>query len=73
MLLPGESHGRWGLVGYKESDTTKQNTHTHTHTLICKGGKKILVSLSFKIFGWALVTKCRLTRGKEKFINVYVS
>ena len=32
-LLPGESHGQQGLVGYspwgrKESDTTKQHTHT---------------------------------------------
>ena len=34
-LLPGKSHGRGSLVGYglwgcKESDTTKQLTHTHT-------------------------------------------
>ena len=38
LFLPGESHGQRGLVGYslwgcKESDTTKQLTHTHTHTL----------------------------------------
>ena len=37
VFLPGESHGRRDLVGYglwgcKESDTTKQLTHTHTHT-----------------------------------------
>ena len=36
-FLPGESHGRRGLVGYslwgcKELDPTKQLTHTHTHT-----------------------------------------
>ena len=36
VFLPGESHGQRGLVGYslwgcKESDTTKQLTHTHTH------------------------------------------
>ena len=35
--MPGESHGQRGLVGCglwgcKESDTTKQLTHTHTHT-----------------------------------------
>ena len=34
LFLPGESHGQRGLVGYslwgcKESDTTKQLTHTH--------------------------------------------
>ena len=34
VFLPGESHGQRGLVGYslwgcKESDTTKQLTHTH--------------------------------------------
>ena len=37
VFLPGESHGWKGLVGYslwgcKESNTTKQLTHTHTHT-----------------------------------------
>ena len=37
VFLPGESHGRKGLVGYslwgcKELDMTKQLTHTHTHT-----------------------------------------
>jgi len=36
VFLPGESHGQGGLVGCslwgcKESDTTKQLTHTHTH------------------------------------------
>ena len=35
VFLPGESHGQQGLVGCslwgcKESDTTKQLTHTHT-------------------------------------------
>ena len=34
VFLPGESHGRRGLVGYslcgcKESEMTKQRTHTH--------------------------------------------
>ena len=37
VFLPGESHGQRGLVGCslrgcKESDPTKQLTHTHTHT-----------------------------------------
>ena len=38
VLLPGKSHGRKSLAGYrpwdhKESDTTEQmSTHTHTHT-----------------------------------------
>ena len=37
VLLPGESHGRRGLVGCslwgcKESDMTKQLKHTHTYT-----------------------------------------
>ena len=37
VFLPGESHGQRGLIGYslwghKESDMTKQLTHTHTHT-----------------------------------------
>ena len=37
VFLPGESHGRRGLVGCglwgcKELDTTKQLTHTHTHS-----------------------------------------
>ena len=37
MFLPGESDGWRGLVGCglwgcKESDTTKQLTHTYTHT-----------------------------------------
>ena len=37
MLLPGESHGQRGLVGYslwgcKESDKTEQLTHTHMTT-----------------------------------------
>ena len=40
MFLPGESHGQRGLESYslwgcKESDTTKQLTHTHTHTHLC--------------------------------------
>ena len=35
VFLPRESHGQRGLVGYslwgcKESDTTKQLTHTHS-------------------------------------------
>ena len=39
-VLPGESHGRRGLEGYglwgcKESDTTKQLTHTHTKKTGC--------------------------------------
>ena len=39
MFLPGECHGQRGLVGYslwgcRESDITKQLTHTHTHTHI---------------------------------------
>ena len=38
LFLPGESHGQRGLVGYslwgcKESDTTKQLTHTHTYII----------------------------------------
>ena len=41
VFLPGESHGRRGLVGYslwgcKESDTTKQLTHTRH---LCHGEK----------------------------------
>ena len=37
VFLPGKSHGWRSLVGYtpwsrKESDTTEQLTHTHTHT-----------------------------------------
>ena len=37
VFLPGKSHGHRNLVGYspwacKESDTTEQLTHTHTHT-----------------------------------------
>ena len=37
VFFPGESHGKRGLVGYdlwgcKESDTTEQLTHIHTHT-----------------------------------------
>ena len=36
VFLPGEPHGQRSLVGYspwgrKESDTTEQLTHTHTH------------------------------------------
>ena len=38
VFLPGESHGQRSLEGYspwgrKESDTTEQLTHTHTHHL----------------------------------------
>jgi len=38
VFLPGKSHGQRNLVGYspwgcKESDTTEQLTHTHTHKL----------------------------------------
>ena len=38
VFLPGESHGQRSLEGYspwgrKESDTTEQLTHTHTHTI----------------------------------------
>ena len=45
VFLPGESHGRRGLVGYslwgcKESDTTKQLTHTHT--IMFKEGKETI-------------------------------
>ena len=41
MFLPGESHGWRGLVGYslwgcKESDMTKQLTHTHTGGVVVK-------------------------------------
>ena len=37
LFLPGESHGQRNLAGYiprgrKESDTTEQLEHTHTHT-----------------------------------------
>ena len=44
-FLPGESHGRRGLMGCglwgcKESDTTKQLTHTHT--IMFKEGKETI-------------------------------
>ena len=44
VFLPGESHGQRGLVGYslwgcKESDTTKQLTHTYsTHQALGMAG-----------------------------------
>ena len=39
-FLPGECHGQRSLDGYspwgrKESDMTKQLTHTHTLTFLC--------------------------------------
>ena len=39
-VLPGESHGWRGLEGYglwgcKESDMTKQLTHTHEENRVC--------------------------------------
>ena len=43
----GESHGQRSPVGHspwgcKESDTTEQLTHTHTHTVVSSGIKNIL-------------------------------
>ena len=40
VILSGEFHGQRSLVGYspwdrKESDTTEQLTHTHTHKYYC--------------------------------------
>ena len=42
VFLPGESHGRWSLVGYsprgrKESDTTEVTKHIHTLFLCILG------------------------------------
>ena len=67
VFLPGESHGQRGLVGWrlwgcKESDTTKQPTHTHTHITLLSGHSP---ALKWKVLSlnsvWLLATPWTIT------------
>ena len=72
VFLPGESHGQRGLIGYslwgrKESDMTKQLTHTHIQHYISTSVYLIYSVLCFYIlvFVWFVHLKKCNSDGKK--------